>query len=125
MTLGTSTIRISKFGTCVIGSGESIRSRDVSSRVNYQTELAVVISLSAMNVSAGEAMDYVFGYTNFNDVSARDFQFADGQWQRGKSCDTFSPMVPAIVTANEVSDPHNLNIKFRLNGHILQDSNTG
>jgi 2-keto-4-pentenoate hydratase/2-oxohepta-3-ene-1,7-dioic acid hydratase in catechol pathway len=69
-------------------------------------------------------MEYVFGYTNFNDVSARDFQFADGQWQRGKSCDTFAPIGPSVVTADEIPDPHNLDIRFRLNGQTLQDSNT-
>jgi 2-keto-4-pentenoate hydratase/2-oxohepta-3-ene-1,7-dioic acid hydratase in catechol pathway len=69
-------------------------------------------------------MDYVFGYTNFNDVSARDMQFADGQWQRGKSCDTFAPMGPYIATADEIPDPHDLRISFRLNGDMLQDSTT-
>ena len=68
--------------------------------------------------------DYVLGYTVFNDVSARDFQFADGQWQRGKSCDTFAPMGPKIVTADVVADPHKLAIKLRLNGKTMQDSNT-
>jgi 2-keto-4-pentenoate hydratase/2-oxohepta-3-ene-1,7-dioic acid hydratase in catechol pathway len=66
----------------------------------------------------------VLGYTAFNDVSARDFQFADGQWQRGKSCDTFAPMGPTIVTADEIPDPHKLSIKLRLNGKTMQDSNT-
>jgi 2-keto-4-pentenoate hydratase/2-oxohepta-3-ene-1,7-dioic acid hydratase in catechol pathway len=64
------------------------------------------------------------GYTCFNDVSARDFQFADGQWQRGKSCDTFAPMGPTIVTADEVAHPHRLSIKLILNGQAMQDSNT-
>jgi 2-keto-4-pentenoate hydratase/2-oxohepta-3-ene-1,7-dioic acid hydratase in catechol pathway len=66
----------------------------------------------------------VFGYTIVNDVSARDFQFSDGQFQRGKSCDTFAPMGPWIVTADEVGDPHELGIRLRLNGKTLQDSNT-
>jgi hypothetical protein len=62
--------------------------------------------------------------TNFNDVSSRDFQFADGQWQRGKSCDTFAPMGPFVATIDENTDPHHLGIRFRLNGETLQDSNT-
>src|SRR5207237_10910024 len=78
----------------------------------------------AKNVSRDKALDYVLGYTNINDVSARDFQFADGQWQRGKSCDTFAPMGEAIVTTEEVPDPHKLSIKLRLNGQTMQDSNT-
>jgi len=124
MAIPTSPIIFSKFGTCVIGGGEPIRVPVGSNQVDYEAELAVVIGRTAKNVAAGEAMDYVFGYTNFNDVSARDFQFADGQWQRGKSCDTFAPMGPAVVTADEVADPHDLNIRFRLNGETLQDSNT-
>ena len=124
MAIPTSPIIFSKFGTCVIGSGEPIRIPVGSNQVDYEAELAVVIGRTAKNVAAGEAMDYVFGYTNFNDVSARDFQFADGQWQRGKSCDTFAPMGPAVVTADEVGDPHDLNVRFRLNGETLQDSNT-
>jgi 2-keto-4-pentenoate hydratase/2-oxohepta-3-ene-1,7-dioic acid hydratase in catechol pathway len=66
----------------------------------------------------------VLGYTAFNDVSARDFQFADGQWQRGKSCDTFAPMGQTIVTTDTIPDPHKLSIKLALNGQTMQDSNT-
>jgi len=86
--------------------------------------LAVVIGRSAKNVSVDRALDYVLGYTCFNDVSARDFQFADGQWQRGKSCDTFAPMGQTIVTTDEIPDPHKLSIKLLLNGNAMQDSNT-
>jgi 2-keto-4-pentenoate hydratase/2-oxohepta-3-ene-1,7-dioic acid hydratase in catechol pathway len=96
----------------------------VSTQVDFEAELAVVIGRRAKNVKAGDAMNYVFGYTNFNDVSARDFQFADGQWQRGKSCDTFAPMGPYIATADEIADPHALRIQFRLNGETMQDSTT-
>ena len=124
MAIPTSPIIFSKFGTCVIGSGETVRIPPGSTQVDYEAELAVVIGRTAKNVSRSDAMDHVFGYTNFNDVSARDFQFADGQWQRGKSCDTFAPMGPAVVTADEILDPHDLNIRFRLNGETLQDSNT-
>ena len=124
MPIPTSPIIFSKFSACAIGSGEAIHIPAGSEQVDYEAELAVVIGREAKNVTAAEAMNYVFGYTNFNDVSARDFQFADGQWQRGKSCDTFAPMGPFVVTRDEVSDPHRLKIQFRLNGETLQDSNT-
>ncbi|HRH41607.1 MAG TPA: fumarylacetoacetate hydrolase family protein [Pyrinomonadaceae bacterium] len=124
MEIPKSPIIFSKFVTCVIGSGDSILLPKASKKVDYEAEFAVVIGRQAKNVNRADAMDYVFGYTNFNDVSARDFQFADGQWQRGKSCDTFAPMGEFIATRDEIEDPHNLRIQFRLNGEILQDSNT-
>jgi 2-keto-4-pentenoate hydratase/2-oxohepta-3-ene-1,7-dioic acid hydratase in catechol pathway len=114
----------SKFSTAVIAPGEPVITPETSQQVDYEAELAVVIGRRAKNVSVSSALDYVLGYTAFNDVSARDFQFADGQWQRGKSCDTFAPMGPTIVTAVEIPDPHNLSIKLRLNGKTMQDSNT-
>lgn len=124
MAIPTSPIIFSKFHTCVIGSGEAIRIPAGSEQVDYEAELAVVIGREAKNVTSADAMNYVFGYTNFNDISARDFQFADGQWQRGKSCDTFAPMGPFVATKDEITDPHNLKIRFRLNGDTLQDSKT-
>lgn len=114
----------SKFSTAVIAPGEPVVTPETSQQVDYEAELAVVIGRRAKNVSVSSALDYVLGYTAFNDVSARDFQFADGQWQRGKSCDTFAPMGPVIVTADEIPDPHRLSIKLRLNGKTMQDSNT-
>jgi len=75
-----------------------------SQQIDYEAELAVVIGRRAKNVSADRAYDYVLGYTSFNDVTARDFQFADGQWQRGKSCDTFAPMGQTIVTTDVITD---------------------
>jgi len=117
-------IVFSKFSTAVIAPGEPVVLPDSSAQVDYEAELAVVIGRRAKKVSANRALDYVLGYTCFNDVSARDFQFADGQWQRGKSCDTFAPMGPTIVTADAISDPHKLSIKLMLNGKAMQDSNT-
>lgn len=114
----------SKFTTSVIGANEPVVLPETSEQVDYEAELGVVIGRRAKNVSLEQALDYVLGYTIINDVSARDFQFADGQWQRGKSCDTFAPMGEAIVTTDEVPDPHNLSIKLRLNGKTMQDSNT-
>ena len=117
-------VLFSKFATCVIGPGEPVVIPTTSEQVDYEAELAVVIGRRAKNVSAAEAYDYVLGYTAFNDVSARDFQFADGQWQRGKSCDTFAPMGQTIVTTDEIPDPQRLSIKLLLNGQTMQDSNT-
>ena len=114
----------SKFSTCVIAPGEAVVLPPQSKQVDYEAELAVVIGRRAKNVPASRACDYVLGYTAFNDVSARDFQFADGQWQRGKSCDTFGPMGQTIVTADAIPDPHKLSIKLMLNGQTMQDSNT-
>ena len=114
----------SKFTTSVIAPNESIVLPPASGQVDYEAELAVVIGRRAKNVPRDRALDYVLGYTIINDVSARDLQFADGQWQRGKSCDTFAPMGEAIVTTDEVPDPHKLSIKLRLNGKTMQDSNT-
>jgi len=114
----------SKFATAVIAPGEAVVLPPTSEQVDYEAELAVVIGRRAKNVSAKRALEYVLGYTAFNDVSARDFQFADGQWQRGKSCDTFAPMGPKIVTTDVVPDPHKLSIKLTLNGQTMQDSNT-
>lgn len=124
MAIPTSPIIFSKFGTCVTAARQPIILPEDSEQVDYEAEFAFVIGRKAQNVSREDAMSFVFGYTNFNDVSARDFQFADGQWQRGKSCDTFAPMGEYIVTADEIKDPHNLRIQFRLNGETLQDSNT-
>ena len=114
----------SKFPTSVIAPGEPVVIPPTSQQVDYEAELAVVIGRRAKNVKASRAMDYVLGYTAFNDVSARDFQFADGQWQRGKSCDTFAPMGQSIVTTDTITDPHKLSIKLVLNGQTMQDSNT-
>src|SRR5262249_60273560 len=114
----------SKFSRSVIGSGQEVLAPLDSAQLDYEAELAVVIGRRASRVSPKDALDHVLGYVNFNDVSARDFQFGDGQWQRGKSCDTFAPMGPWIATADEVADPQQLAIKLRVNAQTLQSSNT-
>lgn len=124
MEIPKSPIVFSKFSSCAIGSNEAILLPEGSEQIDYEAELAVVIGRKAKNVKAEDAMNYVFGYTNLNDVSARDFQFADGQWQRGKSCDTFAPIGEFVATKDEITDPHNLRIQFRLNGETLQNSTT-
>jgi len=94
--------------------------------VDYEVELAVVIGKTAKDVPAAEALDYVLGYTVANDVSARRWQGrrGSGQWVRGKSFDTFCPLGPVLVTADELIDPRNLRLTCHLNGQIMQDANT-
>lgn len=115
-----------KYPSSIIGPGDEIRwSRKVSTKVDYEAELAVVIGKTARNVSEGDAFDYIAGYTNCHDVSARDLQLETGdQWIMGKSLDTFCPLGPYLVTKDEIADPHNLSIRCLVNGQALQDSNT-
>ena len=114
-----------KTNNSICGNGDAITWAAVdSAQVDYEAELAVVIGRQARRVSEADALDYVFGYTCCNDVSARDAQFGDQQWVRGKSFDTFCPLGPEIVTADEIPDPQNLRIACRVNGETLQDSNT-
>ena len=97
----------------------------ISSQVDYEAELAVIIGRRAKRVDEATALDYVFGYTLINDVSARDLQFGDGQWTRGKGLDTFAPLGPFITTRDEIADVQSLKIEGRLNGEVMQSSNTG
>jgi 2-keto-4-pentenoate hydratase/2-oxohepta-3-ene-1,7-dioic acid hydratase in catechol pathway len=97
---------------------------NISQKVDYEAELAVVIGRRAKRVSESDALDYVFGYTLIDDVSARDLQFGDGQWTRGKSLDTFAPLGPFITTRDEIADVQALKIEGRLNGEVMQTSNT-
>lgn len=124
MPVPSSPVTFSKYVTAVAAPGGPIRLPAASQEVDYEAELAVVIGRRAKHVTAEQAWNCVLGYTNLNDVSARDLQFADKQWQRGKSCDTFAPMGPAIVTRDAVADPHRLRIQLRLNGKTMQDSST-
>lgn len=116
--------------TCVIGPGDAIQipaSCDPAGEVDYECELAVVIGKAARNVSVADALKYVLGYTAANDVSARKWQKAGGggQWIRGKSFDTFCPLGPVLVTADEITDPMGLRIRTVLNGQTMQDHTTG
>ncbi len=109
----------------IIGPDASISwPKGLSEQVDYEAELAVVIGRRARDISEDEALGYVLGYTCCNDVSARDAQFADKQWVRGKSFDTFCPLGPWVVTADEVPDPQSLRIGCRVNGTTLQDDTT-
>jgi 2,4-diketo-3-deoxy-L-fuconate hydrolase len=119
-----SPIVFSKFATSIVGPEDAVVIPRACQQPDYEAELAVVIGRTAKNVSRERAYEHVFGYCAFNDVSARDFQFSDKQWQRGKSCDTFAPMGPFVATRDEIKDPHALGIKLRLNGQTMQDSRT-
>ncbi len=118
-------IVFAKYPNTVVGPGEVIKIPPITEQADYEAELAVVVGHPARNVSASEALEYVFGYTNCNDVSSRDLQFSEGgQWTRSKSLDTFCPLGPYIATREEVPDPQSLSIRCVLNGEVMQDSNT-
>src|SRR5207249_6546957 len=118
-------LMFAKFASSVVGPGADVRwDPSLTSQVDYEAELAVIVGRRARRVAAGDALEHVFGYTCLNDVSARDLQFGDGQWTRGKSLDTFCPMGPAIVTADEIMDPEDLEISCLVNDERLQLART-
>lgn len=118
-------ILFSKFPSSISGHEDEIRWRAADSgQVDYEAELAVVIGRRVRDVRPEEALGAVLGYTALNDVSARDLQFGDGQWVRGKSLDTFCPIGPWLVTADEIPDPGALRIQCHVNGETLQDART-
>ena len=114
-----------KFPSSVVGPDQPIEiDAALTERVDWEVELAVVIGRRARRVRRGEALDFVFGYTVANDVSARDVQFADGQWTRGKSFNGFCPLGPLVVSSDEVPDPQALELETRVNGEVVQSSST-
>ncbi len=118
-------IVFAKLPNTLIGPGDEIRWEPaLSEKIDWEAELAVVISRTARRVPAESAYEYVFGYTCANDVTARDLQHDDGQWVRGKSLDTFCPLGPWVVTRDEIPEPHELAIRCRVNGEVVQDSRT-
>ena len=112
------------YANAVIGPGEDIELPPNSDQVDWEGELAVVMGRGGRNIPEERTLDYVAGYTVYNDVSARDMQFSDRQYFRGKGCDTFAPMGPWLATTDEVRDPHNLSISLRVNGELMQNSNS-
>jgi len=122
----TEPIVFSKFNTSLIGHGESILLPKISSQVDYEAELVVVIGREGKDIDVADAMDYVFGYTCGHDVSARDWQKGrpGGQWLLAKSFDTFGPIGPCLVTADQVTEPGNLRVRMQLGDRIVQDSTT-
>lgn len=113
-----------KYNNCLAGHGDEIVIPSEVTQCDYEVELAVVIGKTAKRVPIESAMSYVYGYTIFNDVSARDIQLHEPQWTRGKTIDGFAPTGPWIVTADEISNPGQLGISLKLNGETMQDSNT-
>ena len=113
-----------KWGNTLIGHGDPILLPRESEEVDYEAELGVVIGTGGRHIAETQALDHVRGYICVNDVSARDLQFADGQWTRGKSPDTFCPVGPRLVGREEIDDPQALAIRCILNGETMQDSST-
>ncbi len=115
-----------KFPTALAKNGDVIQIPAVSDKIDYEAELVVVIGRTGRNIPATEAMEYVAGYCCGNDVSARDWQMRPParQWFIGKTFDGFAPIGPWVVTPDEISDPHTLEIEMRLNGQVMQHSNT-
>ncbi|WP_026535014.1 fumarylacetoacetate hydrolase family protein [Arthrobacter sp. H14] len=117
-------IYFSKFRNSLAGHQESVAVPSATEQVDYEVELVAVIGQPTRNVGVTEALDYVFGYATGNDLSARELQMRTTQWLYGKAIDGFAPLGPYIVTADEVADPQNLNLKCWVNGEQRQNSNT-
>lgn len=118
-------IIFAKYANTVVGHGEPIVIPLAVTKPDYEGELAVVIGRSGRNIPEAEALDYVAGYMPLNDVSARDWQTRTGQWVIGKTCDTFCPMGPALVTADEIPDPQNIYLRTIIGNEELQNGYTG
>ena len=110
-----------KVPTAVIGPGDAIRWPGAKFQVDYEVELAVIIGRTARRLTQSSALSHVFGYTIFHDVSARWIQFKDKNEDMGKNFDTFAPMGPCLVTADEIPDPGKLRLSLKLNGQLMQD----
>lgn len=117
-------ILFAKFANSVVGDGATVPIPAVTSEVDWEAELGVVIGRVARAVPVDRALAHVAGYVCLNDLSARDLQRSGGQWTRGKAIDGFLPMGPALVTADEVPDPQQIDIACTVNGEVVQNSNT-
>jgi acylpyruvate hydrolase len=113
-----------KWNNTILDPGEPILRPRGCKQLDWEVELGVVIGRTAHHVPRERALDYVWGYTNINDVSARDFQFITSQWAAGKIADTFAPVGPYIADRSEVPDPHVLDLKLWVNGNLMQNGNT-
>jgi len=117
-------ILFNKFNNTLTGHGDDIPLPKVTTEVDYEAELVIVIGKTAKYVTKEEALSHVFGYCNVNDLSARDLQMRTPQWLLGKSCDKFSPLGPYLVSADEIENPNDLDVKCIVNGDVRQHSNT-
>ena len=123
MDIPTSPIIFSKFNNALAAHNQKIPLPKNAEKIDYEAELVIVMGKEAVNVSKEDALSYVFGYTVGNDLSARDLQFRTSQWLLGKSCDSFAPIGPYLVTADEL-DPNSLDISCKVNGSLRQSANT-
>jgi 2-keto-4-pentenoate hydratase/2-oxohepta-3-ene-1,7-dioic acid hydratase in catechol pathway len=117
-------VLFNKFKNSVAAHGDVIQLPLYSNEVDYEAELVIVIGKQAKHIAKEKALEYVFGYCNANDLSARDLQTRTSQWMLGKTIDGFSPLGPYLVTSDEVGDPNNLSIRSIVNGEVRQNSNT-
>jgi 2-keto-4-pentenoate hydratase/2-oxohepta-3-ene-1,7-dioic acid hydratase in catechol pathway len=113
-----------KLASAIVGPGAAIKLPPNSTQPDYEAEFAAVIGTAGGNIAKEDWQKHIFGYTILNDVSARDVQLATSQWTLGKSFDTFAPLGPAIVTKDEIADPHQLSVSLSIDGEMLQNSNT-
>jgi 2-keto-4-pentenoate hydratase/2-oxohepta-3-ene-1,7-dioic acid hydratase in catechol pathway len=114
-----------KASSAIVGPNDDVILPKNSKKSDWEVELAIIIGAKASYVSENSAMEHVAGYVLHNDISEREYQLERlGQWVKGKSCDTFAPLGPYLVTADEIKDPHNLHLWLKLNGETMQDSNT-
>jgi 2-keto-4-pentenoate hydratase/2-oxohepta-3-ene-1,7-dioic acid hydratase in catechol pathway len=120
----TEPIFFSKYATSIIGPGGTVQKPGNVEQLDFEVELAVVIGKRGRHIPEEEALEHVFGYTILNDISARDLQFSDGQWVKGKCLDTFAPVGPAIVTRDEIPSPDRLRLSLSVNGEKLQEGCT-
>lgn len=117
-------VLFNKFRNAIVGNGTDVVLTDNAVQYDYEAELCIVIGRTAKNVAEEDALDYVFGYCNANDISARDLQFRTSQWLLGKTCDGFCPVGPYLATRDEVPNPNSLGIRLYFNGELRQNSNT-
>jgi 2-keto-4-pentenoate hydratase/2-oxohepta-3-ene-1,7-dioic acid hydratase in catechol pathway len=115
-------VLFSKFASCLVATGEPVVTPSITSKLDYEGELAVVIGRTARCVEAADALDHVGGYTIINDISARDLQIAEPQWMRGKSLDTFAPLGPVVVDAAAAPPIDAMHIRTYVNGEIRQNA---
>jgi 2-keto-4-pentenoate hydratase/2-oxohepta-3-ene-1,7-dioic acid hydratase in catechol pathway len=120
----SSPVLFGKARSCIIKDGESIIYPEQTKQLDYEVELAVIIGKKASNIEPDDVPSYVYGYTVFNDITARDLQKSEGQWYRAKSFDTFGPLGPAVVKQEELGDPQDVNLRSYVNGELRQDGNT-
>ena len=125
MEVPTEPVLFFKASSAIVGPNDDVILPKKSEKSDWEVELAIIIGDKASYVKESEAMDHVAGYVIHNDISEREYQLErSGQWVKGKSCDTFAPMGPFMVTTDEIDDPHNLRLWLKLNGETMQDSNT-